>query len=193
MAGKKVVVLGGGDTAMDCVRTSVRQGAAEVTCVYRRDADNMPGSRKEYSNAKEEGVEFQFNAQPVEIEAEPLAVETDQSGKVTGIKIIKTQLGEPDANGRRQAEIIEGSEEIIACDAVIIAFGFAPHEMPWLASIGVTTDNRGRIATTGELKQQTANPKVFAGGDITRGSDLVVTAIAEGRDAAESMMEYLDV
>ncbi|MEE3690288.1 FAD-dependent oxidoreductase [Glaesserella parasuis] len=193
MAGKKVVVLGGGDTAMDCVRTSVRQGAAEVTCVYRRDAANMPGSRKEYSNAKEEGVEFQFNAQPVEIEAEPLAVETDQSGKVTGIKIIKTQLGEPDANGRYQAEIIEGSEEIIACDAVIIAFGFAPHEMPWLSSIGVTTDNRGRIATAGELKQQTANPKVFAGGDITRGSDLVVTAIAEGRDAAESMMEYLDV
>ncbi len=136
---------------------------------------------------------FSTNTQPVEIGTELLAVETDQSGKVTGIKIVKTQLGEPDANGRRQAEVIESSEEIIACDAVIIAFGFAPHEMPWLSSIGVTTDNRGRIATTGELKQQTANPRVFAGGDITSGSDLVVTAVAEGRDAAESMMEYLMV
>ncbi len=116
-----------------------------------------------------------------------------KDGKVTGIECTRMELGEPDANGRRQAEIIEGGEEIIPCDAVIIAFGFAPHEMPWLASIGVTTDNRGRIATTGELKQQTANPKVFAGGDITRGSDLVVTAVAEGRDAAQSIMEYLEV
>ncbi|MCI7480230.1 MAG: FAD-dependent oxidoreductase, partial [[Pasteurella] aerogenes] len=108
-------------------------------------------------------------------------------------KIVRTELGEADAQGRRQAQIIAGSEEVIPCDAVIVAFGFAPHAMPWLADIGVTTDNRGRIAASGELKQQTANPKVFAGGDITRGSDLVVTAIAEGRDAAESIMEYLDV
>lgn len=193
MADKRVVVLGGGDTAMDCVRTSIRQQAAEVTCVYRRDAANMPGSRKEYSNAKEEGVAFQFNAQPVQIEADPIAIETDNSGSVTGIKIVKTQMGEPDANGRRQAEIIPNSEEIIPCDAIIIAFGFAPHPMPWLAPIGVTTDSRGRIATNGELKQQTANPKVFAGGDITRGSDLVVTAIAEGREAAQSIMEFLEV
>ncbi|PJG82623.1 FAD-dependent oxidoreductase [Caviibacterium pharyngocola] len=193
MAGKRVVVLGGGDTAMDCVRTSVRQSAAEVTCVYRRDAANMPGSRKEYQNAKEEGVGFQFNAQPVEIEAEPLEVQTDGAGKVSGIKIVKTQMGEADANGRRKAEIIEGSEEVIPCDAIIVAFGFAPHAMPWLSSVGVTTDSRGRIAACGELKQQTANPKIFAGGDITRGSDLVVTAIAEGRDAAQSIMEYLEV
>ena len=193
MAGKRVVVLGGGDTAMDCVRTSIRQGAAEVTCVYRRDAANMPGSRKEYNNAKEEGVDFFFNAQPVQIEADPVAVQTDGMGNVTGIKIVRTELGEADARGRRQAQIIAGSEEVIPCDAVIVAFGFAPHAMPWLADIGVTTDNRGRIAASGELKQQTANPKVFAGGDITRGSDLVVTAIAEGRDAAESIMEYLDV
>ncbi|MDK4579322.1 FAD-dependent oxidoreductase, partial [Kingella kingae] len=93
MAGKRVVVLGGGDTAMDCVRTSVRQGAAEVTCVYRRDAANMPGSKKEYINAKEEGVAFQFNAQPVQIEAEPVAVQTDESGKVIGIQIVRTQMG----------------------------------------------------------------------------------------------------
>ncbi|MCS4532827.1 FAD-dependent oxidoreductase [Neisseria montereyensis] len=193
MEGKRVVVLGGGDTAMDCVRTSVRQGAAEVTCVYRRDAANMPGSKKEYTNSKEEGVEFQFNAQPVEIEAEPLAVHTNESGRVCGIKIVKTRMGEADANGRRRAEIIEGSEEVIPCDAVIVAFGFAPHAMPWLADIGVNIDGKGRIAAQGSLKQQTANPKVFAGGDVTRGSDLVVTAIAEGREAAESMMDFLDV
>lgn len=193
MAGKRVVVLGGGDTAMDCVRTSVRQGAAEVTCVYRRDAANMPGSKKEFTNAKEEGVAFQFNAQPVAVEAEPVAVETDAAGKVTGIRIVKTRMGEPDEKGRRRAEIIEGSEEVIDCDAVIVAFGFAPHEMPWLQSVGVTTDNRGRIEARGTYKQQTANPKVFAGGDITRGSDLVVTAIAEGRNAAEGILDYLDI
>ncbi len=193
MADRRVVVLGGGDTAMDCVRTSVRQGAAEVTCVYRRDAANMPGSKKEFTNAKEEGVAFQFNAQPVAIEAEPVAVQTDATGKVSGIKIVKTQMGEPDENGRRRAEIIAGSEEVIACDAVIVAFGFAPHAMPWLQSVGVNTDSRGRIEARGQYKQQTANPKIFAGGDITRGSDLVVTAIAEGRDAAESILDYLDI
>ena len=193
MQDKRVVVLGGGDTAMDCVRTSIRQGAAEVTCVYRRDAANMPGSKKEYTNAKEEGVGFQFNAQPIEIEAEPLAIHTNSVGKVTGIKIVKTRMGEPDSKGRRRAEIIDGSEEVIACDAVIVAFGFAPHAMPWLASVGVNVDSKGRIAAEGALKQQTANPKIFAGGDITRGSDLVVTAIAEGRDAAQSIMEYLAV
>ncbi|MGY4674135.1 FAD-dependent oxidoreductase [Ursidibacter arcticus] len=193
MENKRVVVLGGGDTAMDCVRTSVRQGASEVTCVYRRDALNMPGSRKEYSNAKEEGVEFQFNAQPIEIEADPVSIETDITGKVTGIKVAKTQMGKADANGRSQAEMIAGSEEVIPCDAIIIAFGFTPHSIPWLADIGVSTDSKGRIATQGLLKQQTTNPKVFAGGDITRGSDLVVTAIAEGRDAAESIMEYLNI
>ena len=193
MAGKRVVVLGGGDTAMDCVRTSVRQGASEVTCVYRRDAANMPGSKKEYTNAKEEGVEFEFNAQPIEIEAEPISIETNQNGQTTGIKIIRTQMGEPDANGRRQAVMIESSEEVLPCDAVIVAFGFAPHEMPWLADVNVATDNRGRIARAGSLKQQTSNKKIFAGGDITRGSDLVVTAIVEGRTAAESILEYLGV
>lgn len=193
MQDKRVVVLGGGDTAMDCVRTSVRQRAKSVTCVYRRDAANMPGSKKEYTNAQEEGVKFQFNAQPVEIEADPVAVEVDKQGKVTGIKIVRTQLGEPDQQGRRRAEPIAGSEEIIPCDAIIVAFGFAPHRMPWLSKVGVTTDQRGRIEAKTGLKQQTANPKIFAGGDITRGSDLVVTAIAEGRDAAQSIMAFLDI
>ncbi|KGQ35508.1 glutamate synthase [Gallibacterium anatis] len=192
MAGKRVVVLGGGDTAMDCVRTSVRQQAAEVTCVYRRDQANMPGSRKEFVNAKEEGVQFQFNAQPVAIEAEPVAVHTE-NGRVTGIEVVETTMGEPDQNGRRRAEIVEGSEHIIPCDAVIVAFGFAPHQMPFLADVGVTTDARGRIEAKGELKQQTANPKVFAGGDVTRGSDLVVTAIAEGREAAKGILDYFGI
>lgn len=193
LAGKRVVVLGGGDTAMDCVRTSIRQNAEQVICVYRRDAANMPGSRKEYVNAKEEGVDFSFNAQPIKIEAEPISIDTDTQGKVTGIRIARTQLGEPDAQGRRRAEIIEGSEELIDCDAVIVAFGFAPHQMPWLDTVGVTVDSKGRIVKSGQLPQQTSNPKIFAGGDITRGSDLVVTAIAEGRDAAVSIMDYLGV
>lgn len=192
VAGKRVVVLGGGDTAMDCVRTSVRQQAAEVTCVYRRDQANMPGSRKEFVNAKEEGVQFQFNAQPVAIEAEPVAVHTE-NGRVTGIEVVETKMGEPDQNGRRRAEIVAGSERIIPCDAVIVAFGFAPHNMPFLEQVGVTTDSRGRIELKGEFKQQTANPKVFSGGDVTRGSDLVVTAIAEGRDAAKGIMDYLNI
>lgn len=186
MAGKKVVVLGGGDTAMDCVRTSIRQHAAEVTCAYRRDQANMPGSRKEFVNAKEEGVKFQFNVQPT-------GIEVNDQNEVTGIKMVKTQMGEPDENGRRRAEIIEGSEEVLPCDAVIIAFGFSPAQMPWLEKVNVTVDARGRIEAKGEFKQQTANPKVFAGGDITRGSDLVVTAIAEGRDAAASILDYLEV
>lgn len=186
MADKRVVVLGGGDTAMDCVRTALRQQAKEVICAYRRDAANMPGSKKEFNNAREEGVQFKFNVQPQ-------AVVTDADGTVSGIQVVKTIMGAPDKRGRRRAEIVAGSEEVIACDAVIVAFGFAPHSMPWLNSVGVTVDERGRIQTCGEYKQQTANPRIFAGGDITRGSDLVVTAIAEGRDAAQSIMDYLEV
>ncbi|SCC07748.1 MULTISPECIES: FAD-dependent oxidoreductase [Snodgrassella] len=186
MANKRVVVLGGGDTAMDCVRTALRQQAKEVICAYRRDAANMPGSKKEFNNAREEGVQFKFNVQPQ-------AIVTNAEGAVTGIQVVKTRMGAADEHGRRRAEIVAGSEEVIACDAVIVAFGFAPHNMPWLSTVGVTVDERGRIQTNGEYKQQTANPKIFAGGDITRGSDLVVTAIAEGRDAAQSIMDYLQV
>ncbi len=116
-----------------------------------------------------------------------------KAAKLQAFKYVGTQMGEPDENGRRRAEVISGSEEVIACDAVIVAFGFAPHEMAWLVSVNVATDNRGRIARSGSLKQQTSNEKIFAGGDITRGSDLVVTAIAEGRTAAESILEYLGV
>ncbi|PKH25809.1 glutamate synthase small subunit [Enterobacterales bacterium CwR94] len=188
MEGKRVVVLGGGDTAMDCVRTSVRQGATHVTCAYRRDEENMPGSKREVKNAREEGVEFQFNLQP-------LAVEINANGRVSGVKVARTQMGEPDANGRRQAEIVAGSEHVLPADAVVMAFGFRPHAMEWLSDFGVELDKQGRIIAPeqGENAFQTSNPKIFAGGDIVRGSDLVVTAIAEGRKAAEGIMDYLEV
>lgn len=188
MKGKQVVVLGGGDTAMDCVRTSVRQGAKKVICAYRRDEANMPGSKREVKNAREEGVNFQFNLQP-------LGVEVDQAGHVTGIKVVKTALGEPDDAGRRRPEPVAGSEHIIKADAVIMAFGFQPHAMPWLSDYNVELDQWGRIQAPQDnaFPFQTSNPKIFAGGDAVRGSDLVVTAIDEGRRAADGIMDFLDV
>jgi len=188
MAGKKVVVLGGGDTAMDCVRTSIRQDATEVICAYRRDQKNMPGSKREVKNAQEEGVNFMFNLQPLGIELNP-------EGQVCGIKMVKTQLGEPDNKGRRRAESIAGSEHTLEADAVIMAFGFQPHAMPWLEPLGVELDQWGRIKAPEDalFTHQTTNPKIFAGGDAVRGSDLVVTAIFEGRNAAEGIMDYLEV
>lgn len=185
MQGKRVVVLGGGDTAMDCNRTSIRQGAASVTCAYRRDEANMPGSKREVANAKEEGVVFLWNRQPVEIVG---------NGKVEGVKLVTTQLGAPDARGRRTPEVIPGSEEIIPCDHVIVAFGFRPSPQPWFADHGITTDPQGKVVAKGNpCLFQTANPKVFAGGDMVRGSDLVVTAVYEGRQAAEGILTYLGI
>lgn len=187
LKGQTVVVLGGGDTAMDCVRTAIRQGAQKVYCAYRRDEANMPGSRREVKNAKEEGVEFLWNLQP-------LGIETNQD-RVRAVEVVKTQLGKADANGRRRPEAIAGSEYQIACDAVIMAFGFKPDPQPWLGEADVATDARGLIQASeqGNFAFQTSNPKIFAGGDAVRGSDLVVTAIAEGRHAAEGILDYLDV
>lgn len=186
MAGKKVVVLGGGDTTMDCTRTSIRQGADEVYCVYRRDEENMPGSRAEVQNAKEEGVQFKFNLAPVEVVGD---------GKVEGLKVIQTRMGEPDENGRRRAEMVEGSEQIIPCDAVIVAFGFQPNPPEWFKDFNIELHNwNGVVASKTSLYPfQTTNPKIFAGGDMVRGSSLVVEAIAEGRTAAEGMLDYLEV
>lgn len=186
MKGKKVVVLGGGDTAMDCNRTAIRQGADRVICAYRRDEESMPGSIKEVGNAKEEGVEFLFNRQPVEIVGD---------GKVEGIKLLTTKMGAADAAGRRRAEPVAGSEEIIPCDHVIVAFGFQPSPAPWFVDYGIEVDERGRVRAheRDEFKFQTTNKKVFAGGDMVRGSDLVVTAIFEGRNAAEGIIDYLGV
>lgn len=187
MADKKVVVLGGGDTAMDCTRTSIRQGASDVFCAYRRDEANMPGSKKEVLNAKEEGVQFLWNRQPVEIVTE--------DNKVTGIKLITTQLGEPDERGRRRPEPIPGSEEIVAADAILVAFGFRPSPANWFADFNINLDERGRVVAPaeGEFAFQTTNSKVFAGGDMVRGSDLVVTAVAEGRNAAEGILDFLEI
>ncbi|MEX2365469.1 MAG: FAD-dependent oxidoreductase, partial [Pseudohongiellaceae bacterium] len=172
---------------MDCNRTAIRQASAAVTCVYRRDEENMPGSRREVENARQEGVRFMFNRQPVEIVGE--------NGHVTGVRFMQTHLGEPDENGRSRPEEIPGSEEVIAADAVLIAFGFQPSPAPWFADYGIDVDERGRVkAPTGiGYDYQTSNAKIFAGGDMVRGADLVVTAIWEGRQAGNAMLDYLEV
>ena len=187
LKGKRVVVLGGGDTAMDCVRTAVRQQAEHVICAYRRDEENMPGSRREVKNAREEGVEFLFNRQPVEV--------VEYFGQACGVKLVETELGEPDEGGRRRPQPIPGSEQVLEADAVIIAFGFQPDPPAWPTDLGVTTNDwDGVVAQEHQpFKFQTSNPKVFAGGDMVRGSDLVVTAIWEGRQAAEGILDYLEV
>ena len=184
LKGKNVIVLGGGDTAMDCNRTAVRQGAKSVKCLYRRDEKNMPGSKREVTNAKEEGVEFEFNIQPIEIIGD---------GKVEGIKVVRTELGEPDQNGRRVPIPIPGSELIIEADAVIIAFGFRASPADWFKDFNINTQNNGLVLAAEEqqYKFQTSNNKIFSGGDMVRGSDLVVTAIWEGREAAKSIIEYV--
>ncbi|OUD13774.1 FAD-dependent oxidoreductase [Thioflexithrix psekupsensis] len=186
LKGKRVVVLGGGDTAMDCNRTAIRQGAESVTCVYRRDEANMPGSKREVANAKEEGVQFLWNRQPIGIIGEQQA---------EAVKVVRTELGPPDARGRRSPQVVAGSEEVLEVDAVIIAFGFRPSPAPWFNDFNIATDNGGRVLApaAATYPHQTNNPKVFAGGDMVRGSDLVVTAVFEGRNAAEGILDYLQV
>jgi glutamate synthase (NADPH/NADH) small chain len=186
MAGKRVVVLGGGDTGMDCNRTAIRQGAASVTCTYRRDEDNMPGSRRDYKNSKEEGVSFLFNRQPIEIVG---------SERVEGVKLVETRLGAPDSRGRRVPEVVPGTEETIPADAVIVAFGFQPSPPEWFAPHRIALHGNGRVRVSADPKSrfQTTNPKVFAGGDMVRGSDLVVTAVFEGREAAQGILRQLGV
>jgi glutamate synthase (NADPH/NADH) small chain len=184
LRGKQVVVLGGGDTGMDCNRTAVRQGASSVTCTYRRDENNMPGSRRDYKNSKEEGVTFLFNKQPIEIVG---------SDRVQGVKLVETRLGAPGPRGRRIPEVVEGTEETIEADAVIIAFGFLPSPPDWFEdhALALHPNGRVRVSAAPPRRFQTTNPKVFAGGDMVRGSDLVVTAVFEGREAASSILRYL--
>src|SRR6516165_1260910 len=186
MRGRRVLVLGGGDTAMDCNRTAIRQGAQSVTCTYRRDEDNMPGSRRDYRNSREEGVEFLFNRQPIEI----VGAEC-----VKGVKLVETILGPPDARGRRVPQPLAGSEQIVPADAVIIAFGFLPSPPLWLAERRIRVHDGGRVRVSAGAHNafQTTNPQVFAGGDMVRGSDLVVTAVFEGREAALGILQYLGV
>ena len=182
--GKKVIVLGGGDTAMDCNRTAIRQGAKSVTCLYRRDEKNMPGSRREVKNAKEEGVIFDFNIQPIDILG---------NTKVEGVKVVKTELGEIDQNGRQVPVPIPGSEKIYDADVVIIAFGFRASPAKWFENFNIETKKNGLVIAKEdqEYKFQTSNKKIFSGGDMVRGSDLVVTAIWEGREAGKSIIEYV--
>ena len=184
MRDKRVLVLGGGDTGMDCNRTAIRQGAESVTCTYRRDEAHMPGSRRDFKNSKEEGVEFYFNAQPTEI------VGTDG---VEAVKLVQTRLGAPGPKGRRVPEPIPGSEFLVPADAVIIAFGFNPSPPPWFEEFGIALHPGGRVRVSADQARpfQTTHPKVFAGGDMVRGADLVVTAVFEGREAARGILNSL--
>jgi len=147
------------------VRTALRHGARQVTCAYRRDEANMPGSKKEVKNAREEGALFEFNVQPV-------TLELDEKGRVNGVRFLRTELGAPDAGGRRRPTPIPGSEFVMPADAVIMAFGFHPHRMPWLEAAGVALDSQGRIKAGVEsrYRYQTSQEKIFAGGDAVRGA-----------------------
>ena len=182
---QRVVVLGGGDTAMDCVRTAIRQGASEVHCLYRRDRENMPGSQHEVNNAMEEGVQFRFNVQPLEV--------IEKEGKATAVRVIETQLGLPDDSGRQRPEPIEGSECDIDADAVIVAYGFRASPESWFEEFGIKTNEWGLVQASkdDEFAFQTSNTKVFAAGDMVRGADLVVTAVADARAAALGIVAYL--
>jgi glutamate synthase (NADPH/NADH) small chain len=185
VVGKRVVVLGGGDTAMDCLRTAVRSGAAEAVCVYRRDLANMPGSRKEYFNAMEESAQFLFLTNPI-------ALEGDGQGRVTGVRCVQMELGEPDASGRRKPRAVPGSDFCIKADLVLIAYGFDPVPFPSGSSLAsVAVNDWGAIKV--DENQMTSVPGVFAGGDASRGASLVVHAVRDGRKAAMGIHRYLDL
>ena len=185
LTGQRVVVLGGGDTAMDCVRTAIRQGASEVHCLYRRDRENMPGSQTEVDNAMEEGVQFRFNVQALEI--------IESEGKAAAVKVVETRLGLPDESGRQRPQAVEGSETDIKADAVIVAYGFQASPENWFDEFDIRINEWGLVDTGEniEFPFQTTNPKVFAAGDMVRGADLVVTAIADARKAADGIVNYL--
>ena len=181
---RNVVVLGGGDTSMDCVRTAIRQGAKKVTLIYRRDEASMPGSANEVANAKEEGVNFIFNHQPIEIKTD--------AGEVVGVTCLQTQLVTDSKSSRANFELVENSEQLIEADAVIIAFGFQPNPTEWMKAQGIELDLKDRVVVNRhQYAYQTSNPKIFAGGDMVRGADLVVTAIDEGRKAAFGILDFL--
>ncbi|HZF69575.1 glutamate synthase subunit beta [Sulfuricurvum sp.] len=177
-----VVVIGGGDTAMDCVRTAKREGAKNVTCLYRRDAHNMPGSVKEYKNAIEEGVDFVFHASPKE-------VILGEGGKAVGIHMAKTVLGAKDESGRQKMEEVKGGDFNVNADVIIMALGFDPAVPPFLAENGISVNNWGGILVN--EKYETTTPGIYAGGDCHRGADLVVTAAYDGREAARSIVKSL--
>ena len=181
--GKKVVVIGGGDTAMDCVRTAIRQGATSVKCLYRRDRANMPGSQRETQNAEEEGVEFVWLAAPKGFEGD---------AAVTGVEVQKMRLGAPDASGRQMPEVIEGADYVEPADLVIKALGFEPEDLPKLWGVDGLDVTRWGTVKADFGTGQTSLDGVYAAGDIVRGASLVVWAIRDGRDCAQSILSYLN-
>ena len=178
---KKVVVIGGGDTAMDCVRTSVREGAETVKCLYRRDEANMPGSKKEVVNAKEEGVEFVFNVSPKSIKV--------KDNNAFAVELLKTSMTQADLVARQKVVISEGSEYLEEADVIILALGFSPEVPAFLKELNVETNSWGGIIIDSKFK--TTNLKVFAGGDCQRGAHLAVTAATDGREAARVITKEL--
>lgn len=181
-AGKNIVVIGGGDTAMDCVRTAIRQGAKSVKCLYRRDRANMPGSQREVANAEEEGVEFVWLSQPE-------AFTGDDA--VTGVRAQQMRLGQPDATGRRAPQAIEGAVMTHDADIAILALGFDPEDLPTLWGEADLPVTRWGTVKIDHKTKMTALEGVFAAGDIVRGASLVVWAIRDGRDAAASIHDYI--
>jgi len=182
-AGKRVVVIGGGDTAMDCVRTAVRQGATSVKCLYRRDRENMPGSQREVANAEEEGVEFVWLAAPDGFAGE---------GRVQSVRVQKMRLGAPDLTGRRAPELIPGAEYDEPADLVIKALGFEPEAIPALWGVPELAVTRWGTIRADFATHATSLPGVYAVGDIVRGASLVVWAIRDGREAADAILADLN-
>ena len=181
-AGKRVVVIGGGDTAMDCVRTAIRQGATSVKCLYRRDKANMPGSQREVQNAEEEGVEFVWLSAPKGFTG---------GTKVDGVMVQKMRLGLPDATGRQSPEVIEGADYIEPADLVVQALGFEPEALPTLWGVPELAVTRWGTIKADFRSHATSLPGVYAAGDIVRGASLVVWAIRDGREAADAILDYL--
>ena len=179
---KNVVVIGGGDTAMDCVRTAIRQGAKSVKCLYRRDRANMPGSQREVANAEEEGVGFIWLTSPEAFLGHD---------SVNGVRAVKMRLGAPDASGRQQPEVIEGSSFVLEADLVIKALGFEPEDLPVLFNAPELEVTRWGTVKIGFKDMMTSIPGVFAAGDIARGASLVVWAVKDGRDAAERLHAFI--
>lgn len=182
-ADKDVVVIGGGDTAMDCVRTAIRQGATSVTCLYRRDRENMPGSLREVTNAEEEGVVFEWLAAPRGL--------LGGADGVTGVRAIRMRLGPPDSSGRRAPEAVDGSDFDLPAQLVIQALGFDPEDLPVTLSAPDLAVSRWGTVKIDRRTQAASLDGVFAAGDIARGASLVVWAIRDGRDAADSIHSYL--
>ena len=181
---KNVVVVGGGDTAMDCVRTAIRQGAKDVKCLYRRDKNNMPGSQREVENAIEEGVDFNWLTLPIQYQG---------NDKLDQVKIAKMELGSPDESGRRKPEIKDNSEEVLKVDLVIEALGFEPEDLPVMFNEPKLNVTRWGTLKVDYKNLMTSLDGVFAAGDIVRGASLVVWGIKDGRDAAGHIHNYLTI